>query len=113
MSRYSHVSWWFANKENFVDQYLKSANFLFYRKVACSNGICKVRVTGNITLNKLHELFFNNKYLPPVQNVHIEKFKCDGSKFSFNIFSDKFELFDETYIKAWWRDKQIETIFID
>ena len=108
----SRVNWWFSNKENFVDQYLKSAN-LSYKKEACYNGICKVRVKGNITLNKLHDLFFNNKYLPPVQNVYIENFKCDGSKFSFNIISDKFELLDETYIKAWWRDKQIETIFID
>jgi hypothetical protein len=43
--------------------------------------------------------------------MYIEKFKCDGNKFSFNINSDKFELIDDITIKAWWRDKQIDSIF--
>ena len=109
---YSHNVWCFAYKENFIDQYLKTTRFS-YKKQPCSNDVCKVIVNGNIKFDKLWNLFFNNNFLPPVKGIHIEKFKCDGNKFSFNIYSDNFELIDEVAIKTWWRDKQIDSILID
>jgi len=118
MAKYnSHTLRSFRYRENFVDQYLKSAN-LQYKKQGCSNGLCKVIVNGNIKLDKLLDIFFNNEFLPPIKGIYIDKFRCDGTKFSFNVNLDKlyprsFELIDDATIKAWWRDKQIDSILKD
>ena len=106
----------YKRRKNFVDQYLQASGIDVYQKIVCSNGLCKVLVPGkNITLEKLNAIFFSGKNMPALskKDVCIDKFKCDGNKFSFLIHSLEWNEIDEIFLKSWWRDKQIDSILND
>ncbi len=109
--RYSDSRYYTRKQDNIIDQYLENCGFRF-NQILTSNKLYKIVFEGSCNKKKLLSYFSNHSYLPKL-NVIIDHFKCDGNNFSCTIKVENLQKLEDSVVKGYWRDKQIEEILND